>query len=84
MSFIEDVFKGGNIVTGLAIGIGCLILAPIIVPAVVGIVKPVAKLAIKGGVVLYRKGQGAISETVEAVSDVVAEAKAEVHQGTET
>jgi hypothetical protein len=84
MSFVEDVFKGGNIVTGLAIGIGGLILAPIVVPAVVGIVKPIVKVAVRGGVALYKKGRDAASEAGEAMSDIVAEAKAELHRGTET
>ena len=57
MSFVEDVFKGGNIVTGLAIGIGGLILAPIVVPVVVAIVKPLAKVAVRGGVALYKMGR---------------------------
>ena len=84
MSFVEDVFKGGNIVTGLAMGIGGLILAPIVIPVVVGIVKPLAKVAVRGGVVLYKKGREAASEAGEAVSDIVAEAKSELHHGTET
>jgi hypothetical protein len=84
MSFVEDVFKGGNIVTGLAIGIGGLILAPIVVPVVVAIVKPLAKVAVRGGVALYKMGRDAASEAGEAVSDMVAEAKAELHHGTET
>ena len=82
MSFVEDVFKGGNIVTGLAIGIGGLILAPIVLPAVVGVVKPLAKVAVRGGVALYKKGRDTASEAGEAVSDIVAEAKAELHHGT--
>jgi hypothetical protein len=80
MSFVEDVFKGGNIVTGLAIGIGCVILAPVIV----GIAKPLAKAAVRGGVALYKIGRDAAVDTGEAVSDIVAEAKAELHDGTET
>ena len=84
MSFVEDVFKGGNIVTGLAIGIGGLILAPVVVPLVVGIVKPIAKVAVRGGVALYKSGRDAVVETGEAVSDIVAEAKAELHRGPET
>ena len=84
MSFVEDVFKGGNIVTGLAIGVGVLILAPVVVPIVVGIVKPLAKVAVRGGVALYKVGRDAASEAGEAVSDIAAEAKAELHHGTET
>jgi len=81
MSFAENVFKGGNIVTGLAIGIGGLILAPIVVPALVGIVKPLLRVAVRGGVTLYEKGRDAASEAGEAVSDLVAEVKSELHPG---
>ena len=84
MSFVEDVFKGGNIVTGLAIGVGVLILAPLVLPVVVGIVKPLAKAAIRGGAALYKTGRDAVTEVGEAVSDGVAEAKAELQHGSET
>lgn len=84
MSFVEDVFKGGNIVTGLAIGIGGLVLAPVVIPLALGIIKPIAKVAVRGGAALYKSGRDAVVETGEAVSDIVAEAKAELHQRTET
>jgi len=81
VAFITDVFKGGNIVTGLAIGIGGLILAPVVIPLAVSIVKPIAKVAVRGGAAAYRSGRNAMVEAGEAVSDIVAEAKAELHQG---
>jgi len=84
MAFLDDVFKGGNIVTGLAIGIGGLILAPVVIPLAVGIVKPLAKVAVRGGVALYKGGRNAVVEAGEAVSDIVAEAKAELRHGTGT
>ena len=80
MSFVEDVFKGGNIVTALAIGVGALILAPV----VVAIAKPLAKVAVRGGAAVYKSGRDAVVETGQAVSDAVAEAKAELHHETET
>ena len=33
MAFFEDIFKGGNIVAGLAIGVGAAVLAPVVIPA---------------------------------------------------
>ena len=84
MAFLNDVFKGGNIVTGLAIGIGGLILAPVVIPLAVGIVKPIAKVAVRGGAALYKSGRNAVAEAGEAVSDIVAEAKAELHHGAKT
>ena len=47
MGLFDDVLKG-NIVTGLAIGIGAAVLAPAVLPVIAGVAKPVAKAAIKG------------------------------------
>ena len=58
----------------LAIGMGTAILVPIVLP----LMKPLTKAAIKSGVTLYEKTQGAIAETGEVIGDIVAEAKAEV------
>lgn len=74
MSFLEDIFKGGNVVTCLGIGIGAFILAPI----VLAVAKPLAKVAAEGSVALYKVGRDAVSEAGEAVSDLVAEARAEL------
>ena len=46
----------GNILTGLAIGIGASVLAPAVIPVLANVVKPLAKEALKGGIVLYEKG----------------------------
>jgi len=50
-SFRERIKR--HIITGLAIGVGTAILAPIVIPVLAGIVKPLAKSAIKGGITLY-------------------------------
>ncbi|MFY9268289.1 MAG: DUF5132 domain-containing protein [Candidatus Manganitrophaceae bacterium] len=77
MALFENGFKG-NILTGLAIGLGATILAPVVVPVVAAIAKPLAKAAIKGGVLLYEKGRETVAEVGEVVEDLVAEAKMEV------
>jgi hypothetical protein len=79
MAFLEDMFKG-NIVTGLAIGVGAIILAPIMVPAARNVVKPLAKATIKGGMMLYEKGRELIAEGAEVVEDIYVEAKAELDE----
>jgi len=68
----------GNVVTGLAIGIGASILAPLVVPLAAAIVKPLLKGTIKGGIILYEKGQEMVAEAGEVVEDLMAEAKAEL------
>jgi hypothetical protein len=77
MGIFENGLKG-NIITGLAIGVGTAILAPVVIPMVASIAKPLAKAAIKGGIMLYEKNREFIAEATEVVEDLVAEAKAEL------
>jgi hypothetical protein len=63
---------------GIFLGLGALLLAPVLIPIVAGVGKPVAKAAIKGGIALYEKSKGAFAELGEVVEDLVAEAKAEI------
>lgn len=70
---LDDIFKG-NIVTTIAIGVGAVILAPVVLRAS----KPLAKAAIKGGIIAYEKGREAFHEVSEVVEDMVAEVKAEM------
>ena len=79
MGLFDDVFKG-NVVTGLAIGIGAAVLGPAVLPVIAGVAKPVVKAAIKGGIILYEKGKETFAEMGEVVEDLVAEAKSEVEE----
>ena len=73
-----------NLVEGLGIpGIAAVVLLPVIIPGVGKVVKPMAKSAIKGGIVLYEKGKGVFSEVGETLEDLVAEAKAEIAEAQE-
>lgn len=81
---LEDMFKGSNIVTGLAIAVGTAVLAPVIGPAVSSILRPAAKTIIKGGIVAYDWGRQAAAQVGEAASDMVAEARVEAHQAENT
>lgn len=71
---LEDVFKGGNIVTGLAIGIGAAVVAPAITP----VLRPIAKSLLKAGLIAYDQGRVALAEFNEHTSDMLAEARAEL------
>lgn len=77
MSLFSNGFKG-NILTGLAIGIGASVLAPAIIPVLASIAKPVAKAALKGGVLMYEKGMESFAETKEVVEDLLAEVQSEL------
>lgn len=74
MAMFEDALKGGNIVTGLAIGIGMLVLAPIVKP----LVRPVARSVLRAGVTAYEQGRVALAEINEQAGDMVAEVRAEM------
>jgi hypothetical protein len=78
MALIEDIFKG-NATTGLALGIGAVLLVPAVLPALGRVLRPAAKAAIKGGMVLYRE---TFAEIGEFTSDLVAEARAELESKT--
>jgi hypothetical protein len=68
----------GNIGSGLAIGIGSLIIAPLVIPALSKTTRPLVKAAIKGGLVLWGTGKEKLSEAYEVVEDLLAEAKSEI------
>ena len=74
MAFLEDMFKGGNIVAGLAIGVGAVVLAPVVIPAL----RPMAKSVIKAGLIAYDQGRVALAELSEHTGDIMAEARAEL------
>lgn len=76
MSLIEDMFKGGNVVTGLAVGLGMAVIAPVVLPAL----RPVAKTIIKAGLVAYDQGRVAFAEMTERTEDMLAEARAEMDE----
>jgi galactitol-specific phosphotransferase system IIC component len=68
----------GDIVSGLAIGLGSAIVAPLVIPALSKTVRPLMKAAIKGGLVLWKTGKEKLAEVCELADDLLAEAKAEI------
>jgi len=82
MGLLDNGLKG-NIFTGLAIGIGAAVLAPAILPVLVGAAKPLVKAVIKGGIVLYDRSKESVAEVGEVVEDLVAEVKAEIAEAAE-
>jgi hypothetical protein len=60
------------------LGIGVLILAPVIAPVAASVLKPLAKATIKTGLSLVQKGRELMSEAVESFEDITAEVKAEL------
>lgn len=70
MALFEDILSGGNWVTGLAIGVGAVVVLPLVAP----ILRPLAKTAVKGGILAYQGAAGLF----EGIGDLVAEAGGEV------
>ncbi len=77
MALYDNGLKLG---TGLAIGLGVLILAPVVAPAVGAVVRPMAKATIKSGMILFEKARELIAEAKESLEDLAAEAHAELAQ----
>jgi hypothetical protein len=64
---------GPKTVVPKALGIGAIVIAPIAAVVLIGAFKPVAGLALKGGVLA-----GAFARTATAFKDLAAEARAEL------
>ncbi len=76
-------FKVGDLledvgIPGVVAGVGAVVLAPVLIPAVAKASKPVAKALIKGGIIAYNKSRSAIAETGEVLEDLVAEVTTEL------
>ena len=76
-------FAGLNISSGVLLGAGAVLAAPIVIPVFLGILKPMAKAAIKGGLITYQKTKETVAEAMESMEDLAAEAKAELAESTE-
>lgn len=79
MNGVDDFLKG-NVLAGLLVGVGVVVLAPVVLPVLVAVSRPVAKSAIKTGVILFDKGREAAAEMTEVFEDLVAEARSELEQ----
>ena len=71
---IGDIVISGNVVTGLAIGVGALIAWPLISP----VARPLSKSVIKGGTIVYRQAEEFFAGAIEGIGDIVTEAQQEV------
>lgn len=75
MGIMDNGFKVG---TGLAIGLGALILAPAVIPVVGSVIKPLLKASIKSGLILVERTRELVAETREVMEDMAAEAQSEL------
>lgn len=75
------IFGNGLSVGNIAVGAGVVLLAPVVIPVIGAVLKPVAKALIKGSIMAYEGAKVSIAETKETLEDIAAEAKAEIAQG---
>jgi hypothetical protein len=80
MALWDDITEGfgGSLMSNVLIGAAVVVLAPIVVPAVLTGMRPVAKTLVKGGILVFDKAREMVAEVGEQMSDVVAEARAEL------
>jgi hypothetical protein len=79
MAIFDDLLKR-NVVTGIAVGVGAALLAPILLPAIARLARPLMKATIRTGIIFYEKGRETVAELGEVVEDIVAEAQAEISE----
>lgn len=75
MALLDDGIKGLG--SSLLLGVGAVIAAPIVIPAVMGGLRPLTKTAIKGYLYLSESLRESLAEAGEQMSDLVAEVRAE-------
>ena len=70
--------RSDDIVKGVAIGIGIVVMTPLVLAALAPIAKPVARSALKTGVRVYEKGRESLELFNETIDDVIAEVEEEM------
>ena len=75
MAVLDNGLKGA--VPSILVVLGVALAAPIVLPAVAAVSRPLAKTLIKGYLVLSDMAKEFAAETGEQISDLVAEVKAE-------
>ena len=70
--------RNDDLMKGVAIGIGAALLVPVVITALVPVIKPLARSAFKAGLLAYEKGRETLEGFGEAVEDMVAEVEDEL------
>jgi hypothetical protein len=74
LALFEDIAKGST-PGGILVGIGAGLLAPVLAPAVTGVLRPAAKALLRTGITVYRS---AMEPITAEVGSLVAEAQLEM------
>lgn len=76
---LEDVLRN-RAVMGVTIAVGAVLLTPVVLSVLAGVARPLARTAVKSGIIVYEKTRETVAELGEAFDDLVAEARAELAQ----
>lgn len=75
MGLFDNGLKIGN---PIVLGIGALVLTPVLLPLATSVLRPMAKATIKSGFILVNRGRELVAETVEMIADITAEVREEM------
>jgi hypothetical protein len=78
MAVLEDLFEGWG--TTALVGLGVMVAAPVLLPTVGAVLRPVLKTVIKSSFWVMDSVQGIVAEGSEELSKLTTEARAE-HRG---
>jgi hypothetical protein len=78
MAILEDLTKAGPF--PLLVGLGLVVAAPNVIPAVASGLRPLAKVMVKTALTLFDAVKEGIAEAGEQVNDLVEETRAEMVQ----
>jgi hypothetical protein len=78
MAILEDEQR--NILVGIAVGLGVAALIKEVAPAFKGAGRPLAKAAIKSGIIALDKSREAAAHVRETYEDLVAEVRSEMEE----
>jgi Protein of unknown function (DUF5132) len=76
MALFEDLSE--SFWPNALVGIGVVLLAPVIIPAVAGGLRPVVKTLVKGGIMVTDKVNALVAEAGEQLDDLMAEVRTEM------
>lgn len=69
---------GMKLGSGFFVGVGAVLLAPIVIPVATSLLRTLTKATIKGSLIAYHKAKIATAETMESLEDLAAEARSEI------
>lgn len=75
MAWLDDVTKNMSSPSGLMVGLGALVLTPVLLPVLSRLARPAAKAALAAGIGGYRRIAEPIGQTL---TELVAEARQEL------